>query len=79
MCAHYKLHLLLYLLHVGLQEIPQALHELGERRPLRGHPVPAVQHCLVAGRKKTGIRNGEGWQLFLQTVSFCCLAWAVFG
>lgn len=73
---------LLYLLHVGLKKIPQALHKLGESRPLRGDSMPAIQHCLVAGEKKQGlgIRDGKGWELFFQTVSFhCCLAWSVFG
>lgn len=50
---------LLYLLHVGLKKIPQALHKLGESRPLRGDSMPAIQHCLVAGEKKQGLEMGK--------------------
>lgn len=38
----------LYLLHTGLQQVSQLLHQLSEGRPILGLPLPAVQHGLVS-------------------------------
>lgn len=48
---------LLYLLHVGLKQISQALHQLREGRSLCGYSVPAIQHCLVAKSKTQLLRK----------------------
>ena len=37
-----------YLLHTGLQEVSQMLHQLCEGGPLQRLPQPAVQHGLVS-------------------------------
>lgn len=51
-----------YLLHAGLQQVAQPLHQLREPWPLVGVAPPAVQHDLVAVRAK-GACGGLGLHL----------------
>lgn len=49
-----------YLLGDGQQDLVQCLHQLLERRPLRGCCVPALPHQPVPGRGGAGSALGAG-------------------